>query len=172
MSFEIWTDGGCNRETRIGGYGVVILEDGKQIDEFRAGYANTTTNRMELMAVIAALEKIPEGSTAKLTSDSLYVINNISSIPRWSRNGWISNYQGVQKPVANQDLWRKLQVLLEKRTVFPRWVKGHSGDKNNERADTLATKAARYDAKKVDQDQPENAAPEAISSPAQWESDL
>jgi ribonuclease HI len=98
--------------------------------------AQTTNNRMELMAAIAALEALPAGTTARLHTDSQYVKNGLTQwIHGWKKNGWRTS---DRKPVKNEDLWRRLDAAAARHTVEWRWVKGHAGNAMNERADALA----------------------------------
>lgn len=136
---DIYTDGACSGNPGPGGWGVVILlpQSKKQI----SGSENETTNqRMELMAVIKALEVLNEPTNVKIHTDSAYVMNAFEQnwFDNWQKNGW-KNSRG--KPVANRDLWQRLLDLVSQHEVEWVKVKGHSGDKYNEEADRLAKEA-------------------------------
>ena len=106
--------------------------------ELYGGEADTTNNRMELMAAIRALEALKRPSRVKLTTDSLYVMKGITTwIHDWKKKGWRT---ADKKPVKNEDLWRQLDELAAKHDVEWRWVKGHAGHPENERADELANR--------------------------------
>ena len=138
MIVNLYTDGACKGNPGPGGWGVVIIKNGKPVDEIYGGELNTTNNRMELLAVIHGLNKIEEGDTVRVNTDSMYVKNGITSwINKWVENGWKT---AAKKDVANKDLWVKLQSIVEVRKVTWNWVRGHSGDAGNERADFLANK--------------------------------
>lgn len=134
----IHTDGGCDgKKGGVGAWAFVAhFPDGLVIEE-TSGMMETTNNRMEMMAVIKALEAIEIGRPLRLISDSEYVVKGINSWCRnWVRNGW-KNSQG--KPVVNQDLWRHLLMLYQLHDVRLEWTKGHAGNAHNERADMLCT---------------------------------
>lgn len=135
----IYTDGGCIDNPGPGGYGAVIIH-GKSRKKLSAGYRLTTSNRMEMMACIAALKKLDSPSKVTLYSDSQYVVNCISKgwAKRWRDNNWMT----TTGPAKNIDLWKRLLALCEKHDVELIWVRGHSGVKENEICDQLATKAA------------------------------
>ena len=138
MIVNLYTDGACKGNPGPGGWGVVIIKNGKPVDEIYGGESNTTNNRMELLAVIHGLNKIEESDTVRVNTDSMYVKNGITSwISKWVENGWKT---AAKKDVANKDLWLKLQSIVEARKVTWNWVRGHSGDAGNERADFLANK--------------------------------
>jgi ribonuclease HI len=132
---EIWTDGACSGNPGPGGWGVVIRQNG-ETRELSGGEPQTTNNRMELMAAIAALESAPAGSKVILHTDSQYVKNGLNAwIKGWKRNGWKT---ADKKPVKNKELWERLDLANAQHKVDWRWVKGHAGDEGNERADELA----------------------------------
>ena len=138
MIINLYTDGACKGNPGPGGWGVVIIKNGEPVDEIYGGELNTTNNRMELLAVIHGLNKIEESDTVRVNTDSMYVKNGITSwISKWVENGWKT---AAKKDVANKDLWLKLQSIVEARKVTWNWVRGHSGDAGNERADFLANK--------------------------------
>ena len=138
MIVNLYTDGACKGNPGPGGWGVVIIKNGTPVDEIYGGELNTTNNRMELLAVIHGLTKIKEGDSVRVNTDSMYVKNGITSwINKWVENGWKT---AAKKDVANKDLWVRLQSIVEAREVTWNWVRGHSGDAGNERADFLANK--------------------------------
>jgi ribonuclease HI len=139
----IFTDGSALGNPGPGGYGVVMITDGKTF-ELSQGYKYTTNNRMEMMAVINALEELaPTDRPIEIFSDSQYTINGITKgwAKNWKKKGW---KKSDNKPALNPDLWSRLLDLVDR---FPRlsfhWVKGHAGDPLNERADALANGAAQ-----------------------------
>ncbi|MEM6912568.1 MAG: ribonuclease HI [Pseudomonadota bacterium] len=132
---EAYTDGACSGNPGPGGWGVLMI-NGDARQEFCGGEAETTNNRMELMAAIRALEEAPQNEPMTVTTDSQYVKNGVETwIHGWKRNGWKT---ASKKPVKNQDLWQTLDALAEKRAVTWAWVKGHAGHEGNEAADALA----------------------------------
>lgn len=137
---EIWTDGACSGNPGPGGWGVV-LRAGEHEKELSGGENPTTNNRMELMGAISALEALKGPSRVVLHTDSIYVRDGITKwVPRWKVNGWKT---ADKKPVKNVDLWQRLEAALERHAVEFRWVKGHAGHPENERADKLATGAIK-----------------------------
>ena len=134
---EIWADGGCRGNPGPGGWGV-LLRAGPHEKELWGGEAATTNNRMELTAVIRALEAMKRPVRARVHTDSQYVQKGISEwIHGWKRNGWKTS---DKKPVKNADLWQELDALAAKHRIDWLWVKGHAGDPGNERADALANR--------------------------------
>ena len=134
---EIWSDGACRGNPGPGGWGA-LLRYNKQEKELWGGEADTTNNRMELMAAIRALEALKRASNVKLYTDSIYVMKGITAwIHDWKRKGWRT---ADKKPVKNEDLWRRLDELAARHEIEWHWVKGHAGHPENERADELATK--------------------------------
>ena len=132
---EIYTDGACKGNPGAGGWGA-LLRSGPHTREIYGGEAVTTNNRMELMAVIRALEALKRPSRVRLHTDSQYVQLGISRwIHAWKKNGWRT---ADKKPVKNSDLWRELDELAAQHDIEWLWVKGHAGDDGNERADALA----------------------------------
>ncbi|MBS7310356.1 MAG: ribonuclease HI [Treponema sp.] len=135
----IYTDGGCSGNPGPGGWGAVILADGKDL-RISGGEHNTTNNRMELMAAISALSTVantPDFNNRPVSvyADSQYVKNGITSwITNWKKNGWRT---AAKKPVLNQDLWQKLDALNSSLNVSWNWVKGHAGIEYNEVCDQL-----------------------------------
>ena len=134
---QIYTDGGCRGNPGPGGWGVV-LQAGSAEKELWGGEANTTNNRMELTAVIRALEALTRPASVQIHTDSQYVQKGISQwIHNWKRNGWKT---ADKKPVKNADLWQELDRISQQHRITWLWVKGHAGHPGNERADTLANR--------------------------------
>ncbi len=137
---EVFTDGACLGNPGPGGWGVLIIEDGKR-RELNGGEADTTNNRMEMLAAIRALEALPADAKVTLVTDSQYVKNGITSwIKGWKKNGWKNS---AKQPVKNRDLWEALDALTQNRVIEWKWVKGHSGHAENDRVDELAREAAQ-----------------------------
>ena len=134
----IYTDGACSGNPGKGGWGAVLINEGNKI--YLSGYDKmTTNNKMELTAAIEALKSIKIKSNIELYTDSQYVKNGINLwIVNWKKNGWKT---ASKKPVANKDLWIKLDECTEKHAVIWFWVKGHAGNQYNEMADELAVTA-------------------------------
>ena len=131
----LYTDGACKGNPGVGGWGVV-LEYGEHRKELFGGDLGTTNNRMELMAAIAGLSALKSEGVVDLYTDSVYVKDGITKwLSNWKSNGWRT---ASKKPVANQDLWEQLDQAVSDHQVNWHWVKGHSGDPGNERADELA----------------------------------
>ncbi len=131
----VYTDGACRGNPGPGGWGA-ILRYGENVRELQGGEHRTTNNRMELMAAIEALGGLKEPCQVTLYTDSRYVRDGITQwLPDWRRRGWLTR---AKKPVKNQDLWMRLDDLVQRHEVDWRWVKGHAGDPGNERADALA----------------------------------
>jgi ribonuclease HI len=132
---EIFSDGACKGNPGPGGWGAVLRYQGREKELF-GGEPETTNNRMELMAVIEALRALRRPCRVRITTDSQYVMRGITEwIGSWKRNGWLTS---AKKPVKNQDLWRELDAALAVHEVQWRWVRGHTGHPENERADALA----------------------------------
>ena len=138
MTINIYTDGACSGNPGIGGWGVVILiKDNKPIHLF-GGSKNTTNNQMELTAAIEALKYFSNKSELNIFTDSQYVKNGIESwINNWKKNGWKTS---SKKQVKNKELWIELEEQIKKHDVKWQWIRGHTGDRNNEIADNLAKK--------------------------------
>lgn len=135
-----WTDGACSGNPGPGGWGVLMraIEAGQVVKEreLSGGAADTTNNRMELLAAINALEALSRASELTITTDSAYVKNGVESwIHGWKRNGWRT---ADKKPVKNVDLWQRLDAAQARHKVSWKWIKGHAGHAENERADELA----------------------------------
>ena len=132
----IYTDGACSGNPGVGGWGVVIIDDNKNETFLNGGDNDTTNNKMELTAAIQALKAIEKKSAITLITDSKYVKDGIQSwIQNWKKNGWKT---AAKKPVKNKELWIELDQLISKHTLSWEWVKGHAGNKYNEKADYLA----------------------------------
>ncbi len=137
----IYSDGGCSPNPGPGGYGTVLL-DRHNRREFSAGYRLTTNNRMELMGEIRGLEELTEPCALTLYSDSRYVVRGMNNgwAKRWRSKGWMRT---EKEAALNSDLWDRLLTLCEKHEVTFEWVRGHSGNPENERCDRLATEARK-----------------------------
>lgn len=136
MQITVYTDGAARGNPGPGGYGVVMVS-GKHRKELSAGYKRTTNNRMELLAVIAALEAMKmQGTFITIYTDSKYVCEAVEK-------GWVFNWQNKDfKGKKNADLWKRFLELYPKQHITFRWIKGHAGHKENEHCDKLATNAA------------------------------
>ena len=140
-----YTDGACSGNPGPGGWGVLMrAKNGEEIvkeRELKGGEADTTNNRMELLAAINALESLTRASRITMVTDSAYVKNGVTGwIHGWKRNGWKTS---AKKPVKNADLWQELDAETARHTVNWHWVKGHSGHPDNELADELANRGVR-----------------------------
>jgi ribonuclease HI len=135
---EAFTDGACRGNPGPGGWGVLLRFNGHEKRLF-GGEAETTNNRMELMAVIKALESLNRQCEVKVTSDSQYVLKGINEwMDNWKKRGWKT---AAKKPVKNVDLWQRLDKAQESHKIEWTWVRGHSGHIENEIADELANQA-------------------------------
>jgi ribonuclease HI len=131
----VYSDGACSGNPGPGGWGAVMMS-GSHRKEISGGEADTTNNRMELMAAIMALEALKRPSSVELHTDSAYLRNGITAwIHGWKRNGWRT---ADKKPVKNADLWQRLDAARQRHDIEWHWVKGHAGHPENERADELA----------------------------------
>ena len=135
-----YTDGACSGNPGPGGWGVLMLarEGGQVVKErtLQGGEGHTTNNRMELLAAISALEALTKPSELTIVTDSAYVKNGVTDwIHGWKRNGWRT---AGRDPVKNVDLWQRLDAAQSTHKVIWRWIKGHAGHAENERADALA----------------------------------
>ena len=133
----MYTDGACKGNPGIGGWGVYVLRKNDETD-LNGLDLNTTNNKMELTAVIEGLKTLQNKSEVTVVTDSQYVKNGINQwIYKWKKNGWKT---ASKKPVKNKDLWKELDYLVRKHIIDWEWVRGHSGNPGNERADLLANK--------------------------------
>ena len=133
---KVFTDGACSGNPGIGGWGVVILINDSDPIFLKGGEIQTTNNRMELTATIKALKYFKEHQLITLITDSKYVKDGIESwIANWKKNGWRTT---SKKPVKNKELWVELDSQIAKHNITWKWVKGHAGDRYNEKADFLA----------------------------------
>ncbi|QFT82472.1 Ribonuclease HI [Roseovarius sp. THAF27] len=135
-----YTDGACSGNPGPGGWGALLqAKDGETVvkeRELSGGEAETTNNRMELLAAITALETLSKPTRITIVTDSAYVKNGVTGwIHGWKRNGWKTSNK---KPVKNVDLWQRLDAAAQRHDVTWEWVKGHAGHPENERADELA----------------------------------
>ena len=135
----IYTDGACSGNPGPGGYGAVLIY-GQHRKEFSGYEPETTNNRMEITAVLVALEALKEPCAVELYSDSRYVVDAVEKgwSARWQQNGWMRN---KKEAALNTDLWERMLELLAKHKVNFHWVKGHAGHPENERCDQLAREA-------------------------------
>ena len=137
---HLFTDGACSGNPGPGGWGLILRHPatGKEIERSGAE-ANTTNNRMELMAAIEGLALLTRPSVVELYSDSQYVLKGLKEwLSSWKRRGWKT---ADKKPVKNVELWQRLDELAQKHDVRMHWIRGHQGHPENERADRLAVKA-------------------------------
>ena len=135
MIINIYTDGACSGNPGIGGWGVVILDNNEEV-LLNGGDQKTTNNKMELTAAIKALEYFEDKKDLIINTDSKYVKDGIESwIKNWKKNGWKTS---AKKEVKNKELWIRLDDLINKHNVVWKWVKGHAGNKYNNKADSLA----------------------------------
>jgi ribonuclease HI len=135
---EIFTDGACSGNPGPGGWGA-ILRYGDHEKELNGWAKDTTNNRMELMAAIEALNALKRPMTVSLTTDSVYVKDGITKwLEGWKKKGWKT---AAKKPVKNKELWEALDAAASKHNVTWKWIKGHAGHEDNERADALARAA-------------------------------
>jgi len=136
---DIFTDGACSGNPGPGGW-AAILRSGRHEKEISGSEPATTNNRMELMAAIRAFDALNRPSSITIHTDSRYVMDGLTKwIKSWKANGWRTS---GKKPVKNEDLWRALDAAAERHRVAWKWVAGHSGHPENERADALARAAA------------------------------
>ncbi|MBL4762811.1 MAG: ribonuclease HI [Gammaproteobacteria bacterium] len=134
---EIYTDGACRGNPGPGGWGALLLCEGQE-HELYGAEKNTTNNRMELLAAIEGLTALKRQSQVTVFTDSKYVLTGITEwIINWRKKNWTT---ASKKPVKNTDLWQRLDKIVSQHDVSWQWVKGHSGDPGNDRADALANK--------------------------------
>ena len=142
---RLFTDGACRGNPGPGGWAYILKHpvSGSQRED-SGGEANTTTNRMELLAVISGLEALQRTTRVEVVTDSQYVAKGASEwMTGWKRNNWQRREKGKLKPVKNDDLWKRLDDLLSRHEVNFTVVRGHSGHEENERCDELAVAAAK-----------------------------
>ena len=145
----IYTDGACSPNPGIGGWGAVLISNQRNLrTELSGSEVDSTNNRMEMTAAIKALEALKKPCIVEIYTDSSYVKNAFEKnwLRNWQSNGWKSK---GKKAVANKDLWLQLLELSQKHEVSWHWVKGHSGDAENNRCDELAVKARKDLAKSI-----------------------
>ncbi|HAC33719.1 MAG TPA: ribonuclease HI [Gammaproteobacteria bacterium] len=136
-TIEIFSDGACRGNPGPGGWGA-LLRSGEHEKELYGGELETTNNRMEMTAVIRAVEQVKRPSRLIITTDSRYVLQGVEEwLAGWKKRGWRT---AGRKPVKNVDLWQQLDQLLQPHEVTWHWVKGHAGHPENERADLLANR--------------------------------
>ena len=141
----LYTDGACSGNPGPGGWGFILRhpKSGKEIER-SGGEANTTNNRMEMLAVIEGLKALTRSTTVQLVSDSKYVLQGIEDwMPKWKANGWKRREGGKLKEVKNVELWQELDRLTAVHKITFTHVKGHAGHPENERCDQLAVEAAQ-----------------------------
>ena len=146
-SVTIYTDGACSPNPGIGGWGAVLISKEHNLrTELSGSEVDSTNNRMEMTAAIKALEALKKSCIVKLYTDSSYLKNAFEKnwLINWQNNGWKSK---ARKPVANKDLWLRLLEVSKKHEVSWHWVKGHSGNPENDRCDELAVQARKKFAK-------------------------
>ena len=137
---EIWTDGACSGNPGPGGWGAILKFDATE-KELCGGDADTTNNRMELMAAIASLEALTRACAVDLHTDSQYLRGGVMTwIHNWKKRGWTT---ADKKPVKNIELWKRLDEARARHEVEWHWVKGHAGNELNERADELARRGMK-----------------------------
>ncbi len=135
---DIFTDGACSGNPGPGGWGAILRSKGVE-KELSGGEKDTTNNRMEMMAVIAALEALTQPCNVKIVTDSQYVMKGMLEwLPGWKKRNWKT---AAKKPVKNVDLWQRMEKAAEPHTLKWEWVRGHQGHLENERADDLAVAA-------------------------------
>ncbi len=134
---ELYTDGACRGNPGNGGWGAILVYQGKE-KELSGGEEVTTNNRMELMAAIAGMEALKEPCAITLTSDSKYLTDAVNKgwLESWKKNGW---RKSDKSPVLNVELWKRIDELISMHEVEFVWVRGHAGHPYNERCDALAT---------------------------------
>jgi len=141
---DVFTDGACSGNPGPGGWGAILRTKGVE-KELSGGEKNTTNNRMEMMAVIDALESLTRPCKVKITTDSQYVMKGMLEwLPGWKKRNWQT---AAKKPVKNVDLWQRMEKAAQQHTLEWEWVRGHQGHIENERADQLAVKAREKIAK-------------------------
>lgn len=145
---DLYTDGACSGNPGPGGYGIILVYNGKE-KELSEGFAETTNNRMEILAVINGLKALKEPCEVTVYSDSKYVVDAVNKnwLYTWEENDW---RRSNKEPVLNPELWMELLVLMEEHEVSFVWVKGHNEHPQNERCDRLAVAAAQKAKKELE----------------------
>ncbi len=134
---DIFTDGACKGNPGPGGWGVLLVYKGKEL-ELCGGELETTNNRMELTAAIRGLAELKKSCAVRLVTDSKYVMQGIQDwMPNWKKRGWKT---AAKQPVKNVDLWQQLDEQVQRHDIEWQWVRGHTGHPGNERADQLANR--------------------------------
>lgn len=147
---DIFTDGACKGNPGPGGW-AALIRYGPHEKEIVGGEAETTNNRMEMTAVIRALETLVEPCAITLHTDSKYVVDGITRwVHGWRRNGWLN---ASKQPVRNADLWHELIAAAQRHQVDWQWVRGHNGHAENERVDALASAAAQQAGQPVEEEE-------------------
>mgnify|MGYP000081774168 CR=1 FL=1 len=142
---EVFTDGACSGNPGPGGWGAILRSKGTE-KELSGGEKDTTNNRMEMMAVIAALEAITRPCNILITTDSQYVMKGMTEwLAGWKLKNWKT---ASKKPVKNADLWQRMELAAQQHKLDWQWVRGHQGHVENERADQLAVAAREQIVKK------------------------
>jgi ribonuclease HI len=137
--YTVYSDGACAGNPGPGGWGTIVAFPDGHEEEFSGGEPQTTNNRMEMMAVLQGLSRIPNDSAARVVTDSQYVVNGAKSwLASWKRKGWRTS---TGKSVLNRDLWESIDAELERLALVWEWVRGHAGHPENERCDQLARNA-------------------------------
>jgi ribonuclease HI len=137
---EIFTDGACSGNPGPGGYGA-ILKYGAETKEISGSQRETTNNRMEMMAIIKALELLKRPCKIKVSTDSNYLVKGMTEwVPGWVEKNWLNSRK---KPVSNKDLWERLLKLSRLHQIEWKWIRGHHGHPENERCDQLAKNAIK-----------------------------
>jgi ribonuclease HI len=135
---HIFTDGACRGNPGPGGWGALLRYKGQE-KSLKGAEPETTNNRMEMIAAISALEALKRPSEVRLTTDSKYLMDGVTQwLANWKKRGWKTS---AKKPVKNEDLWRRLDALVQQHRIEWQWVKGHSGHDENEYVDQLANQA-------------------------------
>jgi len=142
---QLFTDGGCSGNPGPGGWAFILRHVATGKEKVESGAEReTTNNRMEMLAVIRGLEALKRPASVEVVTDSVYVGKGFSEwMPKWKANGWRRKEQGRLKPIKNEDLWRRLDELLQRHRVRFTHIRGHAGHPENERCDQLAVAAYR-----------------------------
>ena len=138
-TYALYTDGACSGNPGKGGWAALLESSTGESHMYSGAFLETTNNRMEMTAVIEGVRQTPIGATVVVHSDSEYIVNAVNKgwLMNWQKNGWRT---AQKKPVANQDLWQNMMVVLSERSVQFTWVRGHAGHDQNERCDEEAVR--------------------------------